>query len=87
MTSRRSFIGLGVVAICACAAPPASLAQAAPVAPGTKFICPPCGCSADGQEFDKPGVCPADNCGMTLIPKPTAPSVGGGAPLSPARLG
>jgi protein tyrosine phosphatase (PTP) superfamily phosphohydrolase (DUF442 family) len=32
------------------------------------YLCPPCGCSADGQTFDKPGACPA--CGMTLIEKP-----------------
>ncbi|HEX7944893.1 MAG TPA: heavy metal-binding domain-containing protein [Phenylobacterium sp.] len=81
MTSRRTFIGLGVVAVCACAAGPVALAQA-PAPPGTKYVCPPCGCSADGKEFDKPGDCPA--CGMPLIPKaPAAPKAndGGGASL------
>jgi DNA-directed RNA polymerase subunit RPC12/RpoP len=72
MTSRRTFIGLGVVAVCACAAAPVSLAQT-PAPPGTKYVCPPCGCSADDKEFDAPGACPA--CGMPLIPK---------APASPA---
>ncbi len=30
------------------------------------YVCPPCGCAADGEEFDGPGRCPA--CGMTLEP-------------------
>jgi DNA-directed RNA polymerase subunit RPC12/RpoP len=71
MTSRRTFIGLGVVAVCACAAAPIALAQTA-APPGTKYVCPPCGCSADGKEFDAPGDCPA--CGMPLIPKPPPPA-------------
>lgn len=31
------------------------------------YVCPPCGCDADGREFAAPGSCPA--CGMTLQPK------------------
>ncbi len=31
-----------------------------------RFVCPPCGCAADGQRFDAPGRCPA--CDMTLVP-------------------
>lgn len=30
------------------------------------FVCPPCGCAADGLRFDAPGRCP--DCGMTLVP-------------------
>ena len=63
--SRRAFAGL---AACACLAPAAALAQA-PAGPG-KYECPPCGCSNDGKLFDKPGVCPDPDCGMTLVAKP-----------------
>ena len=85
MTSRRSFFRLVIVA-CACAAAPAGLAQA-PAPPGTKFVCPPCGCSADGKEFDAPGLCPDPACGMQLIPKapqdaPPAPKAQDGASLA-----
>ena len=76
MLARRLFLG----AACACAAAPTFLAQAAfaqaadPQPAGTKYVCPPCGCSQDGKEFDKPGVCPDPACGMTLVPKtPPAP--------------
>ena len=59
---------------CACAAVGAANAADTP-APGTKYVCPPCGCAADGKEFDKPGACP--ECGMPLVPKtadkPAAP--------------
>jgi hypothetical protein len=34
---------------------------------GKKYVCPPCGCAADGKEFDQPGSCPA--CGMQLMEK------------------
>jgi len=83
MTSRRSFIGLGVVAACACAAATTGFAQPPqPAPPGSKFVCPPCGCEADGKEFDAPGVCPAPSCGMTLIPKaPPAPKAQGAGTL------
>jgi hypothetical protein len=89
MATRRTFIGLGVVAVCACAAAPVSLAQTpAPPPPGTKFVCPPCGCSADDKEFDAPGACPA--CGMPLIPKaaPVTPKArDGGASLTSSSPG
>lgn len=74
MIARRLFLG----AACACAAAPIAFAQPAPgqpsdnPSPGQKYICPPCGCSQDDKEFDKPGVCPDPSCGMQLIPKPQA---------------
>jgi len=40
------------------------------------YVCPPCGCDADGAEFGAPGSCPA--CGMTLQPK--------NPPFEPAEL-
>ena len=30
-----------------------------------QYICPPCGCTADGRRFGQAGVCPA--CGMKLV--------------------
>ncbi|MGN6210462.1 heavy metal-binding domain-containing protein [Asticcacaulis sp.] len=33
------------------------------------YICPPCGCAADGQRFTEKGLCPA--CGMALVPLPS----------------
>jgi putative intracellular protease/amidase len=35
--------------------------------PAKKYVCPSCGCAADGRTFDKPGTCP--DCGMALIEK------------------
>jgi hypothetical protein len=75
MLARRTFLGVA----CACIAAPASLAQTP--ASGT-FICPPCGCSQDANDFDKPGVCPDPACGMDLIPKP-APAPAPGTDASP----
>jgi len=45
---------------------------------GKKYVCPPCGCAADGKEFDQPGSCPA--CGMQLIEKGKPPQRVGNAP-------
>ena len=65
-TSRRHALRIGVFgAVCACVAPRVAFAADSP---SGKFVCPPCGCSADGKEFDKAGDCPA--CGMPLMPKP-----------------
>lgn len=84
MTSRRRFLQSGVLGVaCACAG--AGWAFAQPPAGGSpsatgKWICPPCGCDADGKLFDAPGVCPAASCGMMLIPKPAVtptPATGG----------
>ena len=69
-SSRRRVLAIGLMgAACACAG--ARVAFAAD-SPSGKYVCPPCGCSADGKEFDKPGDCPA--CGMPLMAKPAAPS-------------
>ena len=65
MIARRTFLGVA----CACAAAPLAFAQTPPPA-DAKYVCPPCGCSQDGKEFDKPGICPDAACGMQLIPKP-----------------
>ncbi len=68
-TSRRRVIAGGLFGItCACMAP--RLAFAAD-SPSGKYMCPPCGCSADGKTFDAPGDCPA--CGMPLMAKPADP--------------
>jgi len=73
IATRRGFLTAGLIgAACACAA--IGVAHAAD-APKGKWVCPPCGCAADGKEFDAPGACP--ECGMPLIqkeaPKPDAP--------------
>lgn len=80
MLSRRLFVG---AAACGClAALPAFAQDPAAPSPTGQYVCPPCGCSEDGKVFDKPGVCPADGCGMTLIPKPApAPTAPQGAGL------
>lgn len=82
IASRRHVLRGGLFgALCACAAPGLAFAQAAkPPAPGQKYVCPPCGCAADGKEFDAPGTCP--ECGMPLIPKPAADPKDG-APTPP----
>jgi len=43
----------------------AILAAAAADTPTKSYVCPSCGCAADGRIFDKPGTCP--ECGMVLI--------------------
>jgi putative intracellular protease/amidase len=77
MTDRRGFLRHSLLAASAVgvsgAWPGAASAQ---TSPGRKYICPPCGCSMDGTEFDKLGRCPA--CGMELIEKPV-----GGARFRP----
>ena len=80
--SRRRVLRNGVLGVaCACVAP--ALAYAAE-SPTGKYICPPCGCSADGKDFDKPGDCPA--CGIPLVPKP-ADQPKDAAPAPPKAFG
>ena len=75
IASRRLVLqGVLFGAACACAAPGLAAAQTAP----RKYVCPPCGCAADGKEFDAPGTCP--ECGMTLVPKPDDAKPKGEAP-------
>ncbi|MEM6538264.1 MAG: hypothetical protein AAF668_11110 [Pseudomonadota bacterium] len=59
--SRRSVV-VSTLALAAC-----SRGLSAHGAAPEVFICPPCGCSQDGTEFDTPGPCP--DCDMTLMPK------------------
>jgi putative intracellular protease/amidase len=70
ISGRREFLRHSLLAATAIGfgvgLPDAATAQSAPAA--AKYICPPCGCSMDGVEFDKPGNCSA--CGMQLIAKP-----------------
>jgi hypothetical protein len=61
---------VGVAGACARFAPLRAQSRTEP------YACPPCGCAADGEEFDGPGRCPA--CGMTLEPK--------NPPFEPAEL-
>jgi hypothetical protein len=64
--SRRFVLRTGLGVACACAGLAAAFAEEPPK-PGQKYVCPPCGCSSDGKDFDAPGACPS--CGMDLIPK------------------
>ena len=75
LNARRSFLKLGFGVACACAGAGAAFAQTP--TPGQKYVCPPCGCSADDKEFDAPGVCPA--CGIDLVPKAAKPSASSNA--------
>jgi hypothetical protein len=50
----------------------AGVALAAEPANGKIYVCPPCGCAADGKEFPEPGFCP--ECGMPLTEKAPAPA-------------
>jgi len=85
IASRRLFLQAGVLgAACACAG--AAFAQTPAPSPSGKFICPPCGCAADGKVFDAPGTCP--ECGMALIPKPAdAPKDAASPPKADAAAG
>lgn len=47
-----------------------ALASAATGQDKKQYVCPPCGCSRDGEVFPEPGACPA--CNMTLIEKTPA---------------
>jgi hypothetical protein len=62
--ARRTFLA---AAVCGCFAASGAVAQPSP---SGKYVCPPCGCDMDGKVFDAPGECPAQGCGMTLIPQP-----------------
>lgn len=47
---------------------------AALAAPDAAYVCPPCGCAADGKRFKEPGNCPA--CGMALVAEDRAAMLG-----------
>jgi len=85
---RRLFMTTAMLGVVMLGVPGILTAEAAPA---KKWVCPPCGCSADGTEFDAPGRCPA--CGMDLIEKPedkpsppaTAPAATKPKPAEPAK--
>lgn len=82
---RRQFLAFAPLALTGLAVALASPALAQSPEPKKIWVCPPCGCTADGQEFDKPGVCPA--CGYTLVEKKPAnapsPTPSSSTPPSP----
>lgn len=93
IASRRLILQGAVFGMaCACVAgvaaaqTPGGPPGAPPTSPSGKWACPPCGCAADGKEFDAPGACP--ECGMPLVPKPAEPKPkDGGAPALPKAGG
>src|SRR5688572_19417691 len=50
----------------------ATLALNVPAQEKKQYVCPPCGCSHDGEVHNEPGTCPV--CNMTLIEKTAAMS-------------
>ncbi len=81
LASRRFILQgafFGVACACAAVGATAASAQTPPAKPGQKYVCPPCGCAADGKEFDAPGACP--ECGMPLVAKAADPKAGAPAP-------
>lgn len=50
----------------------ATLALNVPAQEKKQYVCPPCGCSHDGEVHNEPGTCPV--CNMTLIEKTPAMS-------------
>ncbi|ACG79185.1 hypothetical protein PHZ_c2776 [Phenylobacterium zucineum HLK1] len=70
--SRRGAMAAGLAACCGWAP---AWTQASP---GGGWVCPPCGCAADGRVFDAPGRCPA--CGMALVPTADGPPAPGALP-------
>ena len=86
IASRRLILQGAVFGVaCACVGGLAA-AETPTTSPTGKWTCPPCGCAADGKEFDAPGACP--ECGIPLVPKagdpkpkdstPPPPKAGGG---------
>ena len=83
--SRRRVLAGGLFGVVACACLAPRFAYAEGESPTGKWMCPPCGCSADGKEFDKAGDCPA--CGMPLMAKPADPPKGATPPKARADDG
>jgi hypothetical protein len=101
-SDRRHFLAMSLVTlgVAGGAAGIAGAALAADTPTKKVYVCPPCGCAADGKEFPEPGNCP--ECGMPLVEKkpdtaapPPKPGAPGGAlmakqtraPPRPARTG
>lgn len=70
-SDRRHFLRMSVVVLGVGGIAGAALAAETDRGKPKVYICPPCGCDADGKEFPAPGQCP--ECGMPLIEKPAAP--------------
>lgn len=63
--NRREFVVAGSFTL-------ATLALRASAQEKKQFVCPPCGCSHDGEVHNEPGTCPV--CNMPLIEKTAAMS-------------
>jgi uncharacterized protein (TIGR01244 family) len=63
--NRREFVVAGSFTL-------ATLAISAKAQEKKQYVCPPCGCSHDGEAHDEPGNCPV--CKMTMIEKTAAMS-------------
>ena len=63
--NRREFVIAGSFTL-------ATVALRASAQEKKQFVCPPCGCSTDGEVHNEPGTCPA--CDMPLIEKTPAMS-------------
>jgi protein tyrosine phosphatase (PTP) superfamily phosphohydrolase (DUF442 family) len=63
--NRREFVVAGSLTL-------ATLAISTQAQEKKQYVCPPCGCSNDGEAHDEPGNCPA--CKMTMIEKTPAMS-------------
>ncbi|HEX3248404.1 MAG TPA: heavy metal-binding domain-containing protein [Pyrinomonadaceae bacterium] len=63
--NRREFVVAGSFTL-------ATLAISASAQEKKQYVCPPCGCSHDGEAHNEPGNCPA--CNMTMIEKTPAMS-------------
>lgn len=63
--NRREFVVAGSFTL-------ATLALNAAAQEKKQYVCPPCGCSNDGEPHNEPGNCPA--CNMTMIEKTPAMS-------------
>lgn len=73
-SDRRHFMGIVIAAAGGMAVTGAAVAAESPATPkgGKVYVCPPCGCAADGKVFPEPGACP--ECGMPLVEKTPAPA-------------
>ena len=80
-SGRRHFLGMSLVVLGAVGLATGALAAETEKPKGKVYVCPPCGCAADGKEFPEPGACP--ECGMPLVEKAPAPKLG--ALSRPAR--
>jgi hypothetical protein len=71
-SDRRDFLRRSIVTLAAVGIAGAAFAADPEPKKGKVYVCPPCGCAADGKEFPAPGACP--ECGMPLVEKGAAPA-------------